>query len=83
MRAFRWTRFRIPRVAVVRGREKFGYVKKRQEMVEQMVEVAMKVMDVDNDGKVSPADFAEWSRRNTIEGYLEAYIAENAPQLLK
>jgi len=68
---------------MVRGREKFGYVKKRQEMVEQMVEVAMKVMDVDNDGKVSPADFAEWSRRNTIEGYLEAYIAENAPQLLK
>jgi len=62
---------------MVRGREKHGYVARRQDMVADVVEKTLNSMDRDADGTVSFEHFIEWDRINNIDTVVDAYMAEN------
>uniref|UniRef100_A0A7S2JSZ5 EF-hand domain-containing protein n=1 Tax=Haptolina brevifila TaxID=156173 RepID=A0A7S2JSZ5_9EUKA len=61
---------------LVRGREKAGYIARRQDLVAEIVADLMLKMDVDKDGVVSMSDFMQWSNVNKLEGVVEDYYAE-------
>ena len=62
---------------MVRGREKFGYVQRRQDSVKDIVKEAMGKMDIDGDGVVSEGDFMEWSRLHNIENLVDDWQMRN------
>jgi threonine 3-dehydrogenase len=66
---------RYVRKYLVRGREKFGYMTRRQDMVMDIVAEAMAAMDVDKDGVVSQDDFLQWSRVYNVEGLVDDFSA--------
>ena len=66
---------------LVRGRERYGTVVKRQDLVGEIVAKAMSLMDMDQDGKVSMDDFMAWSRTNDVENVVDNYVAEQAAAL--
>ena len=66
---------RYVRKYLVRGRERHGYVVRRQDLVPEIVAKAMGDMDVDQDGKVSMDDFILWSRNNDVENMVDDYVA--------
>ena len=68
---------RYLRKYVVRGREKFGYVQRRQDSVKDIVKEAMGKMDIDGDGVVSEGDFMEWSRLHNIENLVDDWQMRN------
>ena len=45
---------------LVRGRERTGYISRRQDMVTEIVKNLMVAMDIDQDGTVSMDDFLAW-----------------------
>ena len=60
---------------LVRGRERSGYIARRQDMVSDIVSELMTAMDVDKDGVVSLDDFLAWSNMHNLEGFVEDYYA--------
>ena len=66
---------RYVRKYLVRGRERFGYLTRRQDMVQDIVRELMPRMDVDSDGIVSMDDFLEWSRVHDLEGFVEDHAS--------
>ena len=61
---------------LVRGRERSGYIARRQDMVQEMVSELMVAMDLDEDGVVSMDDFLSWSNMHSLEGFVEEYYAK-------
>lgn len=61
---------------LVRGRERSGYIARRQDLVTEMVSELMVAMDLDKDGIVSMDDFLAWSNSHSLEGFVEEYYAK-------
>eukprot|EP00944_MAST-04C_sp_MAST-4C-sp1_P012341 g12341.t1 len=61
---------------LVRGREHGGYVFRRQDGVEFILDKAMDELDTNKDGMVSWGTFQEWSRSNSIDQMIDAYAEE-------
>ena len=59
---------------LVRGREKYEYVVRRQDLVTEFVEVALTSMDVDNDGTVDLEDFMQWSWNMDVESMFDDFM---------
>lgn len=72
-----WMLEKYVRKYMVRGREKFGYSARRQDLVDRIVQDALKSMDLDQDGHVTIDDFLAWSRINSVENLVDDYIAQN------
>ena len=68
---------------LVRGREKQEYMKRRQDMVGDIVVEVIKDLDVDGDGVVSLDDFLEWSRVHNLETLVDDYAAAQWDQMKK
>jgi hypothetical protein len=66
---------------LVRGRERSGYIARRQDMVSEIVSKLMVAMDVDKDGIVSMDDFLSWSNRHSLEAFVEEYYAERVVRM--
>jgi len=66
---------------LVRGRERSGYVARRQDMVKGIVVELMVAMDVDKDGVVSMEDFLSWSNVNNLEAFVEEYYVERVARV--
>jgi len=66
---------------LVRGRERSGYIARRQDMVSEIVSELMVVMDVDKDGVVSMEDFLVWSNAHSLEGYIEEFYAKRVVRM--
>ena len=66
---------------LVRGRERSGYIARRQDMVTEMVAELMVAMDLDKDGIVSMDDFLAWSNMHSLEGFVEEYYAERVVRM--
>jgi len=62
---------------LVRGRERFGYVARRQDMVQGIVQEVMQAMDVDGDGIVSMDDFMQWSQVHNVETLVDDFATKN------
>jgi len=62
---------------LVRGRERFGYVARRQDMVKGIVQEVMHAMDVDEDGVVSMDDFMQWSQVHNVETLVDDFATRN------
>ena len=65
---------------VVRGRERSGWIARRQDMVAEIVTHLMVEMDVDKDGVVSMDDFQTWSNTNDLERFVEDYYANRVEE---
>jgi len=63
---------------LIRGREKFGYTVRRQDMVTDIVAEALAQMDVDQDGVVSMDDFLAWSSTHDLYTLVDDYAVKNA-----
>jgi len=61
---------------LVRGRERSGYIARRQDMVSEIVSELMVEMDVDKDGVVSMDDFLAWSNAHSLEGFVEDFYTQ-------
>jgi len=61
---------------LVRGRERSGYLLRRQDMVKDIVASLMASMDVDADGVVSMNDFMAWSGTNKLETVVDDQYEE-------
>lgn len=72
-----WMLEKYVRKYMVRGREKFGYSARRQDLVDRIVQDALKSMDLDQDGHVTIDDFLAWNRINSVENLVDDYIAQN------
>ena len=59
---------------LVRGRERSGHVTRRQDMVKDIVKIAMERMDVDSDGVVSLDDYMSWAMQHDLEALVNDYI---------
>jgi len=66
---------------LVRGRERSGYIARRQDMVVGIVSELMQAMDIDKDGIVSTDDFLAWSSKNSLEGFVEEFYAERVERM--
>ena len=61
---------------LVRGRERSGYIARRQDMVADIVSELMVAMDVDKDGIVSMDDFLAWSNLHNLEAFVEEFYSQ-------
>jgi len=66
---------------LVRGRERSGYIARRQDMVSDIVSKLMAVMDIDKDGVVSMDDFLAWSSKNSLEAFVEEFYEERVESM--
>jgi len=66
---------------LVRGRERSGYIARRQDMVGDIVNELMTRMDIDQDGVVSMEDFLSWSSTHNLEAFVEEYYAERVARV--
>ena len=67
---------RLVRKIMMLGRQDYGWVVRRDDMVDELVERAMANMDEDQDGLISIHDFQAWSKRNTVLGMVETFVDE-------
>ena len=70
----------------VRGRERGGYVYRRQDAIGAMVDNAMAELDTNDDGVVSWRTFEEFSRSNSLEQLVDQWqeqARKNQPRLFK
>ncbi len=71
---------------LVRGRERGGYVYRRQDAIGAMVDNAMIALDTNDDGIVSWRTFQEFSRSNSLEQLVDQWqeqARKNQPRLFK
>mmetsp|Transcript_50920 Transcript_50920/g.108793 ORF Transcript_50920/g.108793 Transcript_50920/m.108793 type:complete len:446 (-) Transcript_50920:119-1456(-) len=66
---------------LVRGRERSGYIARRQDMVSGIVSELMLKMDIDMDGIVSMDDFLTWSGKNSLETFVEEFYVERVQRM--
>jgi threonine 3-dehydrogenase len=64
---------------IVEGRESGGYVFRRQDGVDAILDKTMNELDTNNDGLISLPTFLEWSRANSLKGM----VTEHANEMLK
>ena len=62
---------------LVRGRERHGYITRRQDLVLDIVSEAMTQMDLDNDSIVSMNDFLEWSRVHDLDALVDDFASKH------
>ena len=67
---------RYIRKHLVQGREQGGYVFRRQDGVDAILNKLMKELDSNNDGLISWGGFQNWSRMNSLDVMIDTYAKE-------
>jgi len=67
---------RYIRKHLVQGREQGGYVFRRQDGVDVILNKLMKELDSNNDGLISWGGFQNWSRMNSLDVMIDTYAEE-------
>lgn len=70
----------------VRGRERYGHVSRRSDVISGLIDKAMSEITtaggVEGGSHISFSSFRDWSRRNTIEGMADDYLKQAWKELL-
>ena len=59
------------------GRERYGHISRRPDVINRLIDLAMAEMDHDNDGRIELPAYLEWTRRHTLEGMTDEYLNKN------